>query len=145
MPHLKFVIAGGLIIGAVCYLMFSGINDTMVYYYGVAEVMARAAELEGKGVRISGYVAPGTVRQDITRSQVEFTVFEKRSDQTLPVIYQGIVPDTFKENAEVVVEGSYHAQDRVFHATTLLAKCPSKYEALDAEHPKDVPIRKETD
>ena len=68
-------------------------------------------------------------------------IFEKSSDRTLPVTYQGIIPDTFKENAEVVVEGFYHPQKTVFRATTLLAKCPSKYEGLAEEDSKDVALK----
>ncbi len=45
--------------------------------------------------------------------------------------YHGVVPDTFMENSEVVVEGSIRSE--VFEAHTLLAKCPSKYEALADE------------
>ena len=140
MPHLKFIIAGSLILAAVSYLMFSGINDSMVYYYSVSEVQAKTPELRGKGIRISGYVSPGTIRRDPSQSQVEFVVFEKNSDQTVRVRYQGIIPDTFKDNAEVVVEGIYQSTEQLFHATNLLAKCPSKYEARGQQHPKDIPI-----
>lgn len=136
MPHLKFIVAGGLIIGAICFLMFSGINDTMVYYYGVAEVLEKAPELQNKGIRVSGYVTPGSISH--SGPLVQFKVFEKTSDQTIPVIYEGLVPDTFKDHAEVVVEGRYDLSDRTFHATTLLAKCPSKYESEGEEHPAEV-------
>ncbi|MDQ3328969.1 MAG: cytochrome c maturation protein CcmE, partial [Chloroflexota bacterium] len=44
------------------------------------------------------------------------------------VTYGGVVPDIFKDNVEVVLEGSY-GSDRVFNADTLLAKCPSKFES----------------
>ena len=97
MPHLKFIVAGALIIAAVCFLMFSGINDTMVYYYGVAEVLEKAPDLQSKGIRVSGYVTPGSISQSGQR--VEFEVFEKTSDQPIPVIYEGLVPDTFKDQA----------------------------------------------
>jgi len=45
MPHLKFVIVGTLILGAISYLMFSGINDSMVYYYTVSEALEMEQEL----------------------------------------------------------------------------------------------------
>jgi cytochrome c-type biogenesis protein CcmE len=138
---LKFIIAGGIIVGAVCYLMFSGIGDSMVYYYTVSELTAQARDVAGKGVRVSGYVAPGSVGRAPGRSELRFLVFEKGSPKTLPVVYGGIVPDTFKPNAEVVVEGVYRPEEGVFYATTLLAKCPSKYESKGAEHPDDVSIR----
>jgi cytochrome c-type biogenesis protein CcmE len=49
---------------------------------------------------------------------------------TLPVHYRDEVPDTFVDNAEVVVEGEL-GSDGVFAAHTLFAKCPSKYEAAE--------------
>ena len=45
-----------------------------------------------------------------------------------PVTYRGLAPDTFTDEADVVVEGRL-ARDGTFHATTLLAKCGSRYEA----------------
>ena len=145
MPHLKFLIVGALILGAISYLIFSGINDSMDYFYTVSEALEMAQELDNRGIRVSGYVQAGTIQKDNSQSQVEFLVFEKESDRTLPVIYQGIIPDTFKDNAEVVVVGMYRPEEGIFHANVLLAKCPSKYEALGPEHPQDIPIGKGSD
>ena len=54
----------------------------------------------------------------------------------LPVRYHGIIPDTFVDDADVVVEGALGA-DGTFAAHTLLAKCPSKYEAAEKAGEKD--------
>jgi cytochrome c-type biogenesis protein CcmE len=145
MPRLKFIVVGALILGAISYLMFSGISDSMVYYYTVSEALDMEQELSSRGIRVSGYVQAGSIQKDNSQSQVEFLVFEKESDQTLPVIYQGIIPDTFKDNAEVLVEGMYRSEEGRFHANVLLAKCPSKYEALGPEHPQDIPIGGDSD
>jgi cytochrome c-type biogenesis protein CcmE len=48
--------------------------------------------------------------------------------KTITVRYAGIVPDTFKDDAEVIVSGSVKG-DGTFVAKDLIAKCPSKYEA----------------
>jgi cytochrome c-type biogenesis protein CcmE len=145
MPRLKFIVVGAFILGAISYLMFSGISDSMVYYYTVSEALDMEQELSSRGIRVSGYVQAGSIQKDNSQSQVEFLVFEKESDQTLPVIYQGIIPDTFKDNAEVLVEGMYRSEEGRFHANVLLAKCPSKYEALGPEHPQDIPIGGDSD
>ena len=104
MPRLKFVVAGGLILGAITYLMFSGISDSMVYYYTVSEALELAQEDAGKGIRISGYVSSGTIEREESESRVGFLVYDRDGAHTLPVVYQGIIPDTFKDDAEVVVE-----------------------------------------
>lgn len=143
MPRLKFVVAGGLILGAITYLMFSGISDSMVYYYTVSEALELAQEDAGKGIRISGYVSSGTIEREESESRVGFLVYDRDGAHTLPVVYQGIIPDTFKDDAEVVVEGNYDLEEEVFHANVLLAKCPSKYEALGDEHPEDISLAEE--
>ena len=128
MPAPKFIAAGLLIVGAVSYLMVSGFDDTMVYYYTLSELEEKKSDLAGVGLRIHGHVSSGTIRVDRERSQVDFLVMEKKTPHTLPVTYQGIIPDTFKDGAEVVVEGTYQADRHHFQATVLMAKCPSKYE-----------------
>jgi cytochrome c-type biogenesis protein CcmE len=50
------------------------------------------------------------------------------ANSTVTVRYEGVVPDTFKDDAEVIVTGTL-GSDGVFQASDLLAKCPSKYEA----------------
>jgi len=140
MPHLKFIVVGVLITGAISYLMFSGISGSMVYFYSISEMLEKSPEISGSGVRVSGHVSPGTIQRDQHQSKVEFSMFERKTDQVLPVVYQGIIPDTFKDEAEVVVEGTYDSDKELFHATVLLAKCPSKYEALGEEHPEDLPV-----
>ncbi len=57
---------------------------------------------------------------------VRFNVTDGQA--AIPVEYHGVVPDTFVDGADVVVEGGLR-QDGTFVASNLLAKCPSKYEA----------------
>jgi len=133
MPQPKFLIAGVLIIGAISYLMFSSINSSMVYYHTVTELLEKAESLAGQGVRLSGHVAPGSIDRNDKEKRLQFLVLEKATQKTIPVTYSGIVPDTFKDAAEVVVEGKYDVQQGEFQAHVLLAKCPSKYEREEYE------------
>lgn len=139
-PHMKFLVAGGLIIGTICFLMFSGIDNAMVYYYTVSEVQMEGEDLDGKGIRISGHVQPGTVDKSGDGTVVEFEIYERATGRTIQVTYSGLIPDTFKDDAEVVVEGVYDSRDPIFKANTLLAKCPSKYESRGDQHPDDIPV-----
>ncbi|HSR54387.1 MAG TPA: cytochrome c maturation protein CcmE [Acidobacteriota bacterium] len=129
MPNAKFIIAGVVILGAISYLMFSGINNSMVYYYTVPELLDQGASLEGRGLRLSGHVLPGSIERNDQLDQVKFLTVDHATEKTVAVVYEGIIPDTFKDRAEVVVEGRFDSSAKVFHANTLLAKCPSKYES----------------
>jgi cytochrome c-type biogenesis protein CcmE len=60
---------------------------------------------------------------------VSFTLLDKDNPgETLRVSYRGAVPDAFKAGAEVIVEGGLDGEAKTFKATTLITKCPSKYQ-----------------
>lgn len=123
----------GVIVASLLYLVVTGFQNTSVYYLTVSEFHAREGGVAGKRVKVAGKVVAGSIQQDRGTMQVSFRAEE--GGQVLPVVYRGIVPDTFKDGAEVVVEGK-RGGDGVFRAETLLAKCPSKYEGMDLEQMK---------
>jgi cytochrome c-type biogenesis protein CcmE len=81
------------------------------------------------GVRVGARVVPGTIRRDPGGKSVAFTMTD--GARTYPVRYRGIIPDTFTDSVDVVVEGRLR-RDGVFHATVLTAKCASRYENAPA-------------
>jgi len=141
-PIARLIIVGGLVVAGAGYLLYSSINSSMVYYYTVGEVLSGDSDFSGRGVRISGWVMPGTVKLAPGGKGLEFTTFDRDSGASMRVRYSGIVPDTFKEDGEVVVEGVWNAAGNEFEAAVLLAKCPSKYEGRGSAHPADLPMGK---
>ncbi len=131
MTQPKFLIAGALILGSIGFLMYTGMSDSMVTYYDIPQLLEKSTRLEKRGVRLTGQVKPGSINLHRNQSRVEFLVYDQASTLSIPVTYQGDIPDTFQERAEVVVEGRYDPDEQVFHANVLLAKCPSKYEQQD--------------
>ncbi len=75
-------------------------------------------------MRVNGQVASGSVQQEAGGRTLRFDIIDGK--ESLPVVYQGVVPDTFKVSNEVVIEG-YLDSASVFQANTILTKCPSKY------------------
>lgn len=128
----KLVVGSFIIVAAVCYLIYAGIRDTMVYFLTVNEVLVKGQMLNDKGIRVGGKVAQGSVSRDMENLNLRFEMEDEKTNEKLAIEYHGIVPDTFKEGAIVVVEGKISA-DKVFHARALLAKCPSKYEARKSQ------------
>lgn len=122
---LKFIIAIVIIVGALSYLVFSGVKDTMVYYLTIDELQAKVPDVYGERVRVSGTVVPGTIVIDNT-GKLEFQMTD--GNNKIDINYSGIIPDIFADEVEAVVEGSY-TKDEVFNADVLLAKCPTKYES----------------
>ena len=122
----QVAIAVGVILVAVVYVMITGMRDTMLYYYTVSEVTAQQDVLTGEPLRVAGQVVAGSIDSDASGLLHRFVIEE--GGKTIPVVYNDIVPDTFQDNAEAVVEGILD-QHGTFQATFLMAKCPSKYEA----------------
>lgn len=132
--RLKFVLLGLGVAATMVFLIAVGVGKPggFVYYVTVSEFNAGGATRDGN-VRVNGKVAEGTIRRLPSGQDVSFTMTDGQA--TLPVAYSGIIPDTFVDGADVVVEGALRT-DGTFEATTLLAKCPSKYEAADTSTAK---------
>jgi cytochrome c-type biogenesis protein CcmE len=127
MNQLKFLAIAVIFIGVVGYLLFSGLQET-VYYYTVGEVLAADFQADARGIRLTGTVVPGSVTRENDTLVMDFLLADDKTGDTLKIHYEGVVPDSFKEDRHVVVEGKFHQGRDEFDATSLLVKCPSKYE-----------------
>jgi cytochrome c-type biogenesis protein CcmE len=131
---LKFAVPAVLMTAAVGYLFFSGMQKSMVYYLTLSELSGKGPDLLGKQVRIAGKVKAGSVRRPPGSSgTMTFLVTDGASD--LPVTFTGVVPETFAEGGEVLVEGRWESAP-IFAAAGLIPKCPSKYEVALEEKEK---------
>ncbi len=123
----KIAISVALLIAGFVILFGVGLRGSLVYYLTVGEFFDRQGKSDlGENFRINGNVVSGSIRKTPGILGARFVMTD--GARSLPVAYAKETPDTFVDGSEVVVEGSLGA-DGVFVAHTLLAKCPSKYEA----------------
>jgi cytochrome c-type biogenesis protein CcmE len=117
---LKWAVPALLVAGCVGYLIYSATGGSAEYYLTVGELRSHASSGD---VRVAG-----VVQDDVQKSDggLHVTFTEKDSTASVPVDYSGALPDIFKPGITVVAEGRL-GSDGVFHASTLLAKCPSKF------------------
>lgn len=116
-----------LFLGGVGFLAYTGFSENSVYFLNVSEARA-ATQDKLAAARIFGTVASEGIERPKDAMGVSFRLEDKdNAAQTLPVIYLGVVPDTFKPGAEVIVEGGM-GKDGRFAAKVLMTKCPSKYQ-----------------
>ncbi len=125
----KFVLLGAGVVICMGFLLAVGIGrpGSFVYYLTVSEFLSQPRQ--GTSFRINGKVEHGSVQREAGGLDLRFRVTD--GTRAIPVSYHGIVPDTFVEGADVVIEGGMGA-DGTFAARSLLAKCPSKYKAKEA-------------
>lgn len=120
------------------WLAWSGVEEGSFHYYKTLGEFQSGGNA-GVASRVHGYVAVGSIVRDVPGKEIRFAVQETAphaggsAGQTMTVRFASLeVPDLFKGGAEVVVEGRLQADGR-FHATNVLAKCPSKFEAAERE------------
>jgi cytochrome c-type biogenesis protein CcmE len=123
----KYIISSIIICIVVVYLIFTGFKSEGVYYLNVDELIAKDVSLN-KNVRVSGIVEKGTIKRIDAEKKLYFHLADE-GNKYVNVFYKGIIPDAFKEEIGVIVEGSYNREKNLINADVLLAKCPSKYEA----------------
>jgi cytochrome c-type biogenesis protein CcmE len=122
----RFLIGGLIIIAGLIYLGVTVTRASAVYYLTVHELYAKRSQAMERSVRVSGVVDAGSIQRDPSTFVTRFTASD--SGGTLPVVYKGPVPDIFQPGIQVVVEGKL-GTDGVFHADTLLTKCPAHFQA----------------
>jgi cytochrome c-type biogenesis protein CcmE len=121
---LKFGSAIVVIVLALGYLAYTGVQESKSYYVTIKELRGMGNSAYTKRLRVAGNVLPGSIKR--SGINVDFALTE--NDQVLNVVYNGTEPppDTFKDNAQALAVGSF-GRDGVFHAKQIQAKCASKY------------------
>ena len=123
--------------GAIALLMSASISKGSEYYKFVDEVTSTPDAFRNKKLQVHGKVVDGSIEQAkgtlMYRFKIQSPDRPARPPATIAATYEGLVPDTFKDGAEVIVRGSLTSDNKVaIIPDGIMAKCPSKYEADQA-------------
>jgi cytochrome c-type biogenesis protein CcmE len=132
--RLKLLIGVAVIATCVGYLIYGGIQETIVYFVTPSELHARGTSAFGKSLRLGGLVKEGSWRKEPGTLSHTFDLVDATS--TVTVAFRGIPPDLFGEGRGALVEGSYGA-DGLFQAKTILAKHSEQYTAVEDHGSED--------
>jgi cytochrome c-type biogenesis protein CcmE len=125
--YIKIGVTSVVLVLAFAGLLWSTLREGTEYYKHVDEVMASRQDWEGKRLQLHGFVVAGSILRKPDSLEYKFKVQNK--GQVVDAWYTGIVPDTFKDDAEVVLKGRLSADGFRTEPNGVMAKCPSKYEA----------------
>ncbi len=117
------VLVFGLALGG---LLWSTLSEGTEYYKRVDEVMANPGQWQGKSLRLHGFVVPDSILRK--RDSLDYRFEVQNKGRVVRAVYSGVVPDTFKDDAEVVLKGRLQADGFHVEPNGVMAKCPSKYE-----------------
>jgi cytochrome c-type biogenesis protein CcmE len=112
-------------------LFLVGFKEAAVYAMPADEVVAKAGSLNGKRLRVDGELVPGTLVKRDDGCEYRFRMQVNKIE--LPVRFaKCVIPDTFRDRPEggvmVTVEGELADDGKLFEASTVMAKCASKYD-----------------
>jgi cytochrome c-type biogenesis protein CcmE len=129
--HRRFawIATGIVVLAAAAGLVLNAFQSNLVFFYTPTQVFDNEAPKD-RNFRIGGLVEPGSVARADGSVEVSFKVTDNA--KAIPVIYQGILPDLFKEGKGVVAQGTLGA-DGVFKASQVLAKHDENYMPPEAE------------
>ena len=119
----RFAIVAGIVgaVGVAAALVLNAFNSNLVFFYSPSQVAAKEAPA-GRTFRLGGLVEQGSVKRNGV--SVRFVVTDMA--RAIPVRYEGILPDLFKEGKGVVAQGQVGG-DGVFVAREVLAKHDENY------------------
>jgi cytochrome c-type biogenesis protein CcmE len=122
----KFIIGGLLILGAIGFVTVSSFQSNAIYYLTLKELDSQRGTLVGQPIRVNAPLDKSSIQFDDKSLTLKFNLQD--GNLLLPVVYKGVVPDTMTQGESVVAEGRL-GKDGIFQASTILVKCPSKYES----------------
>jgi len=120
----RFVIGAGVILVAVVYLIWGGVQEAIVYFYTPSELQAKSSEALGKRLRIGGMVEDGSLSKNPETLTLEFRLTDGVS--SVPVRFKGIPPDLFTEGKGAIVEGVW-TPEGIFRSDLIMAKHSEEY------------------
>ena len=115
------IVIGG---GGSCFI-YQAIQSSSSYYYSVDDFAVSNGDVENV-FRIAGKVKPGSVKRNLQKMDLNFVLTGEKA--TIPVHFEGIVPENFTDDIEVVVVGRMDTAG-IFKARSLVTRCESKYKA----------------
>jgi cytochrome c-type biogenesis protein CcmE len=120
--HKRLAIAVGVVaaVGVAVGLVLNAFQSNLVFFYSPSQIASHEAPAN-RTFRLGGLVEQGSVKRDGVK--VSFVVTD--TAKTVPVSYEGILPDLFKEGKGVVAQGQL--RDGVFVAREVLAKHDENY------------------
>ena len=124
-------ISAVVLLSALTMLLYTTVSSGAQFYKHVDEVMVSPSDWYGKNMQLHGFVVDGSREQRPNSLEYRFKL--RTGDHQVLATYTGIVPDTFKDGAELVLTGRLGPEG--FQTTSMTAKCPSKYEAAGPTAP----------
>jgi cytochrome c-type biogenesis protein CcmE len=117
-----------VVVGAISYLAFGGIEENLVYYWTPSDLIAKGDSVGGATIRLGGMVQKGSLDWNGETLDLRFSMGESPEPglNSVTVVSTGAPPQMFREGIGCIVEGQYDG--KVFHSNRLMVKHSNEYQ-----------------
>jgi len=134
----QFTIGSIIVAVGIAVLLVMGVRQSSSRHMTLDVLLVESEEVADRRIQLGGCtVVPGTIEWDEYRHRPEFQITDGQSQIAVRYTGNSVLPDTFQDRAQVVIEGRFSADDGRFDAEIVFAKCPSKYEGQNYDEHVD--------
>ena len=124
LQRFSFLLTAFLSIALATFFVLKALDEKIVFFYTPSKLFEKVED-KMQYIRVGGLVKEKSINFSDDGLKVNFMITDKK--KTVNVIFEGILPDLFRENQGVVVEGRFNKEKKIFFAKKVLAKHDENY------------------
>ena len=124
LKRFSFLLIACLSIALATFFVLKALDEKIVFFYTPSKLYEKEEDKLGY-IRVGGLVKEKSISFSDDGLKVNFMITDNK--KFVNVVFEGILPDLFRENQGVVVEGKFNKEKKIFFAQKVLAKHDENY------------------
>ena len=124
LKRFSFLLVAFLSIALATFFVLKALDEKIVFFYTPSKLFEKEED-NMQYIRVGGLVKEKSINFSDDGLKVNFMITDNK--KTVNVMFEGILPDLFRENQGVVAEGRFNKEKKIFLAEKVLAKHDENY------------------
>ena len=124
LKRFSFLLVAFLSIALATFFVLKALDEKIVFFYTPSKLFEKEED-KMQYIRVGGLVKEKSINFSDDGLKVNFMITDNK--KTVNVMFEGILPDLFRENQGVVAEGTFNKEKKIFLAEKVLAKHDENY------------------
>ena len=124
LKRFSFLLSGFISIALATFFVLKALDEKIVFFYTPSKLFEKEED-KMQYIRVGGLVKEKSINFSDDGLKVNFMITDNK--KTVNVMFEGILPDLFRENQGVVAEGRFNKEKKIFLAEKVLAKHDENY------------------
>ena len=124
LKRFSFLLSAFLSIALATFFVLKALDEKIVFFYTPSKLFEKEED-KMQYIRVGGLVKEKSINFSDDGLKVNFMITDNKKN--VNVMFEGILPDLFRENQGVVAEGRFNKEKKIFLAEKVLAKHDENY------------------